>query len=147
MTARILIVDDERDNRELLAIILDHEGFIVVTAASGAEALEIVAKQPPDLILVDIMMPDMDGYEVTAAIKSDPATKHVLVVMISALDDCSGRKLAQGAGAEDFFPKPMNRGELCQRVRTLVASCLASSKLLDGELATTPPDGSRERLA
>jgi CheY-like chemotaxis protein len=146
MTARILIVDDERDNRELLAIILDHQGFIVVTAASGAEALAIVAQQPPDLILLDIMMPHVDGYEVAAAIKGDPATKHVIVVMTSALDDPIGRTLALGAGAEDFFTKPMDRAELCERVRTLLASHPASLKVLDGELATTPLQRSRQRL-
>src|SRR5688572_18286056 len=85
--ARILIVDDERHNRELLEVILKAEGFRVVLASSGADALAIAAQQPPDLILLDIMMPEMDGYEVTATIKRNLGTKSIPIILITALDD------------------------------------------------------------
>jgi CheY-like chemotaxis protein len=82
--ARILIVDDERHNRQLLEVMLKPEGFYLLTAASGEEALAMVAMQPPDLILLDIMMPGMDGYQVAAMIKGNPATKNIPVIMVTA---------------------------------------------------------------
>src|SRR5271170_493273 len=83
--ARILIVDDERHNRQLLEVMLSPEGFLLDIACSGEEALGIIAKQPPDLILLDIMMPGMDGYEVARRIKANPLTRSIPVVMITAL--------------------------------------------------------------
>jgi PAS domain S-box-containing protein len=118
--ARILIVDDERNNRQLLEIMLSPEGHIILTADSGEEALAIVAEQPPDLILLDIMMPGMDGYQIVAAIKSDATTKHIPVILITALDDRGARMLGLNAGAEDFLAKPVDRAELCVRVRNLL---------------------------
>src|SRR4029077_16514755 len=85
--ARILIVDDERLNRQLLEVMLAPEGFLLLTAASGEEALAMVAEQPPDLILLDLLMPGMDGYQVTARIKGNIATKNIPVIVITALDD------------------------------------------------------------
>jgi len=122
--ARILIVDDERDNRELLGIILGHEGFVIATAASGEEALVAVAHQPPDLILLDIMMPGMDGYEVARKIKGEPATKDIRVIIMSALDDRNARALAASAGAEGFLSRSMRRAELCAGVRRHLAAPL-----------------------
>jgi PAS domain S-box-containing protein len=100
--ARILIVDDERQNRDVLEIMLAPEGFVLLSAASGEEALDILARQPPDLILLDIMMPGMDGYQVVSAIKDNPATKHIPVIMVTAMDDRHARILGLRAGAEDF---------------------------------------------
>ena len=80
----------------------------------------MIAQQPPDLILLDVMMPGMDGYQVVARIKSNPATKHIPVIMLSALDDRNSRTHGLSAGAEDFLTKPVNRVELCTRVRTLL---------------------------
>ena len=120
--ARILIVDDERDNRELLGIILGHEGFVIVTAASGEEALVAVAHQPPDLILLDVMMPGMDGYELALKIKGDSATKNIRIIIMSALDDRNARTLAASAGADGFFSRSMRREELCAGVRQQLAS-------------------------
>ena len=116
---RILIVDDERDNREVLEIILTREGFLVLTVASGEEALASVAQQPPDLILLDIMMPGMTGYQVATALKRNPATKDIPIIMVSALSGHGARKLALSAGAEDLLTKPFDRAELCARLRTL----------------------------
>jgi PAS domain S-box-containing protein len=118
--ARILIVDDERHNRELLKVMLTPEGFLPLTAASGEEALAMVAQQPPDLILLDIMMPGMDGYHVAAKIKGNLATRNIPVIMVTALDDRNARMLGLSAGVEDFLTKPVDRAELCVRVRNLL---------------------------
>lgn len=118
--ARVLIVDDERDNRELLEIILAREGFAMTTAASGAEALEAVALRAPDLILLDVMMPGMDGYQVAQKLRADPATAGILIVMVTALNDRDARLRATHAGADDFLSKPLNRVELCSRVKSLL---------------------------
>lgn len=114
---RILVVDDERDNRELLEIILRWEGFIVVTAATGAQALAMVGEQAPDLVLLDIMMPGMTGYEVVATMREDVVTRYIPVIVITALEDPDARRLALSAGANDFLAKPIVRGELLARVR------------------------------
>jgi PAS domain S-box-containing protein len=118
--ARVLIVDDERHNRQLLEVMLAPEGFVLLTAASGEDALAMVEKQPPDLILLDVMMPGMDGYQVAAKIKGDLATKNIPVIMVTALGDRSARMRGLGAGAEDFLTKPVDRAELCVRVRNLL---------------------------
>jgi PAS domain S-box-containing protein len=118
--ARILIVDDERANRQLLEVMLTPEGFLFSTAATGEEALAIVAEQPPDLILLDIMMPDMDGYQVAMKIKGNLATKNIPVIMVTALDDRDARMRGLSAGAEEFLSKPVDRAELCVRVRNLL---------------------------
>ena len=116
--ARILIVDDKLQNRQLLEIMLTPEGFVLLTAASGEEALAIVEQAPPDLILLDVMMPGMDGYQVVGKIKSDPATRSIPVIMLTALDDSNARMLGLNAGAEDFLTKPVDRAELVVRVRS-----------------------------
>jgi len=117
--ARILIVDDERHNRQLLEVMLSPEGFLLRTAATGEEALAMVAEEPPDLILLDIMMPGMDGYEVAEKIKGNLATKNIPVIMVTALNDRNARMLSLGAGAEEFLTKPVDRAELTVRVRNL----------------------------
>ncbi len=116
----ILIVDDERHNRDLLEVLLKPEGYLILSAASGEEALAIVARQPPDLILLDVMMPGMDGYEVAGRIKSGPQSKSIPVIMLTALDDRNARMLGLNAGAEDFLTKPVDRAELSVRVRNLL---------------------------
>ena len=118
--ARILVVDDERQNRQLLEAMLAPEGYLLLTAASGEEALAIVARQPPDLILLDIMMPGIDGIQVAAKIKGNPATKHIPVIIVTALDDRHSRVLGLSTGAEDFLTKPVDRAELRVRVRNLL---------------------------
>jgi len=118
--ARILIVDDERHNRQLLEVMLKPEGFVLLSAASGEEALALVEREPPDLILLDIMMPGMDGYQVTGKIKGNLHTKNIPVIIVTALDDRDARMLALGAGAEDCLTKPVDRAELCMRVRNLL---------------------------
>jgi CheY-like chemotaxis protein len=117
---RILVVDDQRENREVLAIVLESEGFLVLTADNGEGALTSVAGQPPDLILLDVMMPGMDGYQVASTIKGNPDTKNIPILMLTALDGRNVRTLALSAGAEDLLTKPFSGAELCVSVRNLL---------------------------
>ncbi|OGA18324.1 MAG: two-component system response regulator [Betaproteobacteria bacterium RIFCSPLOWO2_02_FULL_66_14] len=118
--ARILVVDDEDRNRRLLVAMLEAEGYSAAEAADGAQALELARQSPPDIILLDIMMPGMDGYEVARALKTDAATKAIPVVMVTALDDRDSRLRGLEAGAEEFITKPVDRNELRIRVRNLL---------------------------
>jgi CheY-like chemotaxis protein len=118
--ARILIVDDEPDNRELLRIVLNWEGFSTSTAACGQEALAAVATRAPDLVLLDLMMPGLDGCEVTVQMKSCPETKDIPVLIVSAMDDPATRERVLCAGAAGFIMKPIDRTDLCRRVRSLL---------------------------
>ncbi len=99
---------------------LEPEGYRLVTATSGAEALERVVHEAPDLILLDIMMPGMDGYQVAARIKADAATRDIPVIMLTALDDRSSRIHGLSVGAVEFLTKPLKRTELCERVKALL---------------------------
>ena len=114
--ARILIVDDERRNRELLEVMLAPDGFQLQSAASGEEALAMVAAHALDLILLDVMMPGMDGYEVTSRLKGHASTKHIPIIMITALNDRDARLRGLTAGVEEFLTKPADRAELTVRV-------------------------------
>jgi signal transduction histidine kinase len=118
--ACILIVDDERQNRELLEVMLAPEGFVLLAASNGEEAIAAVARQPPDLILLDIMMPGMSGYQVAAKLKGNPATKQIPIIMVTALNDRDAMMHGLAAGVEDFLTKPVNRAELRMRVRNLL---------------------------
>ena len=120
--ARVLIVDDERLNVQLLEVMLEPEGYELVTAESGEAALEAVAHHSPDLMVLDIMMPGMTGYQVATRIKEDPATRHIPIVMLSALDDRNSRAHGLSAGAEAFLTKPVNRAALCQQVKALLSA-------------------------
>jgi two-component system cell cycle response regulator len=108
MTARILVVDDILANVKLLEARLSAEYFEVLTAYSGREALEVLATRPVDVVLLDVMMPGMDGFEVCRRIKSDPKTTHVPVIMVSALDQTSDKIQGLKAGADDFLTKPVD---------------------------------------
>ena len=101
--ATILIVDDEIQNRRLLEALLGHEGYVTRTAANGEEALAAIADDPPDLILLDVMMPGLDGRQVTRAVKADPATSKIPIIMVTAQTDREARLAALDAGAEDFL--------------------------------------------
>lgn len=120
MSARVLVVDDILPNVKLLEAKLSSEYYDVLTATNGLEALEKVATQSPDIVLLDVMMPGMDGFEVCSRIKSDPATAHIPVVMVTALTDSSDRIKGLEAGADDFLSKPLNDTALMSRVRSLV---------------------------
>lgn len=120
MSARILVVDDIAPNVKLLEAKLSAEYFEVITARDGPSALEIARLQSPDLILLDVMMPGMDGFEVCEQLKSNPATRHIPVVMVTALSDVSDRVRGLEAGADDFLSKPVNDLALFSRVKSLV---------------------------
>lgn len=120
IAATLLIVDDEPHVCKLLQILLQNQGYQTLTASSGEEALLMVAQQPPDLILLDIMMPGMDGFEVARRLKTDKATSNIPIIMLSALGEHSARISGLEAGAEDFLSKPVESAELWLRVRNLL---------------------------
>src|SRR5262249_33587790 len=101
----ILVVDDQEENRELLSRRLAPLGYSFQVADSGQQALELVAANPPDLILLDILMPGRDGFDVLRSLKSAPATQHIPVIMLSALDEEAGIARCIEMGAEDYLAK------------------------------------------
>lgn len=116
----ILIVDDEEENRILLEALLVSQGYRVVATADGAEALATVKADPPDLILLDVMMPGRDGFDVCRELKGDPATWFVPVVLVTALSEREDRIRGIEAGADDFLSKPIHRWELLTRTKSLL---------------------------
>jgi two-component system cell cycle response regulator len=120
LTARVLIVDDIPTNVRLLEARLAAEYYEVLTASSGREALDICAREAIDIVLLDVMMPEMDGFEVCLHLKSDPDTAHIPVLMVTALDQPSDRVRGLEVGADDFLTKPVDDVQLMARVKSLV---------------------------
>ncbi|MEJ0062236.1 MAG: PleD family two-component system response regulator [Alphaproteobacteria bacterium] len=120
MSGRILVVDDNPLNVKLLAARLTREYYAVVTAGCGADALALAFKEPPDLVLLDVMMPDIDGYEVCRRLRADARTRHVPVIMVTALSDIEDRIKGLEAGGQDFLTKPIQDTALLARVRSLL---------------------------
>jgi two-component system cell cycle response regulator len=120
MTGRILVVDDIATNRLLMSLLLSKAYYEVEEARNGAEALEMARRNPPDLALVDVMMPGIDGYELCRQMKADPKLADVPVVMVTALDAQSDRRAALQAGADDFLTKPVRDVALFARLRSLL---------------------------
>ena len=131
MPEKILVVDDVPVNVKLLADLLSVRGYAVVTAAGGAEALEKIAKEAPSLVLLDVMMPGMSGYDVCRRIRQNTATATLPVIMVTALDPTQERVKGIEAGAEDFLTKPINQPELLARVRSLLRIKLLHDELAD----------------
>jgi len=120
MSTRVLVVDDILPNVKLLEAKLLGEYYEVVTALNGPDALQKVADTKPDIVLLDVMMPGMDGFEVCRQIKANPQSAHIPVVMVTALSDSEDRVRGLENGADDFLSKPLNDVALMARVRSLV---------------------------
>lgn len=120
---RILLVDDNAQNLELLEVYMEAMAEAdVVTATNGIEAMERIAASPPDLILLDIMMPKMSGFEVCKRVKADPKTRDIIVVMVTALNESGDVERAAECGADDYVAKPIDRKALIDLVRNLLAA-------------------------
>lgn len=130
MSARILIVDDLAPNLHLLQVKLTAQYYDVVTAMSGAKALEIAETEKLDLILLDAMMPGLNGFEVCKRLKSNPATWHIPVVMVTALEESKDRIRGLNAGADDFITKPIDDFNLMARVKSLLRLKMVTDQLL-----------------
>ena len=119
----VLLVDDHPQNLELLEIYMEDLPEVrVVTATNGLEAMARVTEESPDLILLDIMMPKMSGFEVCKRIKSDPKTRDIIVVMVTALNETSDIERAAECGTDDYISKPIERKALVGLVRSLLAA-------------------------
>lgn len=116
----VLVVDDNVQNLELLQAYLEELPIETVTATDGQEAMAKVAQQAPDLILLDIMMPQMSGFEVCKKLKADPATADIPIIMITALSEISDIERGVESGTDDFLTKPVNKLELLTRVKSLL---------------------------
>ena len=147
MSARILVVDDIPANVRLLEAKLSAEYFEVLTANDGPAALEAAANQAPDLILLDVMMPGMDGFEVARRLKDDPKTRHIPVVMLTALSETADRVRGLDAGADDFLSKPVNDVALFARVRSLTRLKVMMDELRVRHAASGGLDVSGDALA
>ncbi len=141
MTARVLVVDDILANVRLLEAKLAAEYFEVVTAMNGADALETIQRTKPDIVLLDVMMPGIDGIEVCRRIKANPQTQHIPVIMVTALDQPGDRVRGLEAGADDFLTKPVDDISMFCRVKSLVRL-----KMLTDELRTRSPDSDMMRI-
>jgi diguanylate cyclase (GGDEF)-like protein/PAS domain S-box-containing protein len=151
--SNILIVDDEDRNRRLLDVLLRADGYRTQSAASAEEALASIARSAPDLILLDVMMPGMDGYQLATILKADPATLNIPIIMLTAQVDRSARISGLKAGAEEFLTKPFESTELSLRVRNLLRLKAFSDFLqnhraiLEGQVQARTADLHRFRVA
>ncbi|MDP6541804.1 MAG: response regulator [Phycisphaerales bacterium] len=118
--SRILLVDDNSQNLELMHAFLEELPCELQTASDGVEAIEKIEERAPDLIILDVMMPRMSGFEVCQKIKSQPSTRDVIVIMVTALNEVSDYERAVECGTDEFITKPVNKLELLTRVRTLL---------------------------
>ena len=119
-TPVILVVDDNRENLELLEAYLEDIECRTIPAYDGPEALDIVKSDKPDLILLDIMMPKMSGFQVCRKVKNDPATAHIPIIMVTALNEYGDMQRGVDCGTDDFVSKPVNKIELLTRVKTML---------------------------
>ena len=122
--ASILLVDDNAQNLELMAAFLEELPCTIQTASDGVQAIESIERMQPNLVILDVMMPRMSGFEVCQKIKSQPSTREIVVIMVTALNEVSDYERAVECGTNDFITKPVNKLELITRVRTLLELAL-----------------------
>jgi two-component system cell cycle response regulator DivK len=122
MTKRILVVEDQEDNRQILRDLLASADYEMDEAENGQEALDAVAKQRPDLILMDIQLPIMDGYEATRRIKADPVLRTIPIIAVTSHALSGGEEKARAAGCDDFVPKPYSPRQLLAKIREYLPS-------------------------
>ena len=140
-TSTVLVVDDEANNRNVIVAQLKNEGYQIKTAASGEEALDIIDRELPDLILLDVMMPGISDFDVAEILKSEKRTANIPIIMLTSLGDVSSRLTALNNGAEEFLTKPVGRAELAARIRNLLKikshqdDLSRYSSLLEGQVA------------
>lgn len=130
---QILVVDDDPDTVSILARHLQREGFAALEAVSGAECIRLARENPIDVILLDLMMPEMDGFQVCRKLKEDPATAEIPVIMITARDDLDARAEGMRLGVSDFLAKPVFRRQLANRIRAQL-EMTASARANDATL-------------
>ncbi len=132
--AQIMVIDDDPDTVRILSHYLKREGFVPLEAISGAEGLRLLAEHSVDVILLDLMMPDMDGFAVMRELKKDPATAEIPVIMVTARDDLNARSEGMSLGVADFLAKPVFRKQLGNRIRAqleVVAAAHATADALN----------------
>ena len=127
--AKILLVDDNLQNLELIQAYLEGIPVEISTAVDGVEAIESIEANPPDLVLLDVMMPRMSGFEVCQKLKSNPDTRDIVVIMVTALHEVADYERAVESGTDDFLSKPVNKLELLTRVRSLLRVALLRRRL------------------
>lgn len=127
--ARILIAEDTPQAAELLELYLSEAGYDTAIASDGEEAMRRLKEYRPDLVLLDVMMPRLSGFEVCKRLRADPATRDIGVIMVTALDQQTDIDRAVEAGTDDFLSKPINKDELFKRVRSLLQSRRQPSEL------------------
>jgi CheY-like chemotaxis protein len=116
----VLVVDDNEQNLELILAYLEDVDCQTISATNGIEALDIVRKKLPDLVLLDVMMPKISGFEVCRRMKSDPQTADIPIIMVTALNELADIEKAINSGTDDFLSKPVNKWELITRVKTML---------------------------
>ena len=150
--SRILVVDDLKENTDLLTNFLEPQGYEVIAALSGAEALRLVDQAPPDVVLLDLVMPEMDGYEVCQLLKENPRTRHIPIIVVSGLSEREANVKAIEAGADDFIVKPFDSAVLEARIRSSLRTKFLHDQIFEyqDQLETnneTLEDCVRERTA
>jgi CheY-like chemotaxis protein len=128
---KVLIVDDNQQNLELIQAYMESLPCRIEVAGDGAEAMALIAREQPDLVLLDVMMPRMSGFEVCQKLKGNPATRDIVIIMVTALHEVSDMERAVECGCDDFVSKPVNKVELLARVRGLLALRLLKKRLAD----------------
>src|SRR6266851_4996172 len=131
---QIMVVDDDQDTVAILSRHLQREGFVAIEASSGAECLKLVQDNEVDVILLDLMMPGMDGFEVVRVLKNDPITAEIPIIMITARDDLDARAEGMRLGVSDFLAKPVFRRQLANRIRAQL-DMLAAGRATEAALS------------